>query len=348
MKTSMKVKSIIIMFFFILMFNSCKTKNNEIKVKLLKPEREIESIKDLYYIANINLVSNEDQIFIVDRSQGVLIATDKNFDPQYLINNKGDGPGELQQPINVVYQNDTLFIEDIQNRRMNFFQSNSGRFLNSFKIPFATTGKRFSIDLEGNFLFSRLPDESGNAITKTNKKGEKLFDFGSKIPDPFSRKNNQSKLVQVNENNEYIVTSVTFGVLEIYNSKGKILSSIDLKEYEPIKRGFDSLKVDLAALEKEEDKRSIPQLILDSQVIGEMIFITFTDRIGLDRSGTRHLLELQLKNNEIYLRNIYRFVTGSEDDDYNFMSFHYDKYERKIYAQGLITNKLYVFPMDTK
>ncbi len=76
------------MIFFILILNSYKIKNNELEVKILKPEREIESIKDLYYISNINLVSNKDQIFIVDRSQGVLIATDKNFNPQYLINDK--------------------------------------------------------------------------------------------------------------------------------------------------------------------------------------------------------------------------------------------------------------------
>lgn len=315
------------------------------EVQLLKPLRSISNLADSVFLSRmVHLTGNEKHLVFIDYQQSIVALTDKSLALQYVYYLKGKGPGELSYPDNPFIQQDTLYIEDSGNYRINAYSLLNGTFLYSFKIPLISQGRKAVRDTEGNWFFATTPLPSGKSIYKISPEGKVLQEYGDLYPSERFPQNRQFRYVQLNERGEVISLGVNSGFLDIYASEGKLLKRYDISGYEPVKRALDSTENDIRTKPNLQDGNTQALLFTDSYYYKGRLYASFTDRLGNIRKNVRHILVFKLLPEACILETILKFDTGTTDDDTDFDIRYIDPHSHSIYVQAG-TAQLYEFSL---
>ncbi len=318
----------------------------EIKTQVLTPERVIEDFGEGVYFTHVAFSSDSKGISVINLSPATLFVLDKDFNLKHLMENRGDGPGSLSYPINLIYTKHGLMVQDLGNNRISIFDPHNGAFLDQIRIPDAISTSRFFYSGDGLLYFPIKGHESDSAsVLKINTSGEIIKRIGQIMPQENGDFNRQARLIQPFEENHLILIGINLTFLDVVNSEGELVKRHRLDLFEPLKRALDSLENDFVKPGYERGIKEVKHIVIDAQYLDGKLYLTFTDRIGLNRSNARHLLEFNLSKESLVLNRVFRFQTGTPDDDLHPFAFHVDHHAKKIYTQGLITQNIYVFDL---
>jgi hypothetical protein len=328
--------------------NSKKTSKEEqvIKLDTLKPTQVISKIADSIFFRKIKLFKYKESLIISDEANTRILVTNINFKPIYTIHQKGDAPYELKYPLNILVRNDTLFVEDA-NFKINVYDFKNGTYLNSLKIEAKSVfGSSWISDKVGNFYLSSEPDELGKSILQLNSKGKTLRWLGEKFPKEENNYASHYKHIQITEKQNIIALSRTWAYIDFYDvSAEKLLKRIDISGYEPIQRALDSMQRDISI--SPEMRQNVRNLFMGAFYCNRKLYATFTDRIGVSRKHTRHLLifDIDENNYDAKLSQIVKINSNTEDDDIHFEILFFDAASKTLYLQGNVTYNIYTFSM---
>lgn len=342
------MRAFTILFFALIFINSaCSSESiSEPELIRLKPIFILDQIGNELFFKNVSFSTDQNHVYIISKDDASIIITNKDLELVKLIKSQGGGPGSLKSPTFSKVKGDSLYVLDRGNNRLNIFETSKGEFLSSFKMPELTYNKRFEVDNSGNSYFSIYP-ETGKSIVKIDVNGNVIERFGAEKGAEMPDNNRLIQHIVLNENEELIQIYLNQGIIDLRNQKGGLLNSFHIDSFEPIKRSLDSLEMDIKKSQNQGNSELVPVLIDNTQFSEGKLFLSFTDRIGLDRSKTRHLLIFSISNEKCVLEKILKFETGTIDDNLQPYDFYFDKYTQRIYVQGLITKNIYVFELPS-
>lgn len=262
-----------------------------------------------------------------------------------MIERRGNGPEDLGYPNQLLITDYGLMIEDLENLKVSFINPKNGDFVKEIFIPEPINRGRFVFDGINSFYFPiRGYDSDSISVLRMNLSGEVIGKISSIMPQKENDLNRQSRIIQTFDD-KLLLIGVNLPFIDIVNNDGELVKRHTLDQFEPIKRALDSLENDFQKPEYERNPKGVKSIVIDAQFTNNKLYLTFTDRVGLDRSKARHLLEFSVNESSIDLTKIFRFQTDSPDDNLHPYSFHVDEHAGKIYTQGLITKQIYVFDL---
>tara|TARA_R110002020_G_scaffold198198_2_gene399384 strand:- start:1111 stop:2148 length:1038 start_codon:yes stop_codon:yes gene_type:complete len=313
------------------------------KTHVLTPERVFEDFGEGVFFTRTTINSDEERIYVANINPAALFILDKDFNLLKLVEERGDGPGALLSPIQIVPTEHGLMVEDRGNYRISIFHPVTGEYLEEINIPDAVSTWRFFYE-NGEFYFPLKGYQSDSlSVLKVNSQGEPIGKFGALMPQVKGDFNRQARLIQPFGDDKIMLIGINLPYLDILTKAGNHLVTHRLDQFEPLKRALDSLENDFKKPGYERGIKEIKHILIDAQYTGEKLYLTFTDRIGLDRSKVRHMLEISVSESGVNLDRMFRFETSSPDDNLHPFTFHVDQKAGKIYTQGLITQNIYVF-----
>jgi outer membrane protein assembly factor BamB len=306
---------------------------------LLKPAKIITQLDSIFF-TNVSLFTDDERIYILNQNPAFIAATDKNFNLLWIRNEEGNGPSDLYYPEQVNVIKEKLYILDHGNQSLKQFEKKTGNFISSLKIPEPVQRFRFDLTQDEHALFTVFNSVNHENVIKVDRNGEVIKKFGTTFPER-PGPNRQMKYFQLDGNGNLILIGASLPYVELLDQEGESINRFDLSKYEPIKRSLDSLEVTVG----EAPRNTIPTIITDAQYKDGKLYASFTDRIGLDRTKARNLLVFRLNERDCELEAIYKFQTGTDDDNFNPKYFHVDAIDKKLYVQGLVTRYIYVFDL---
>lgn len=328
-------------------FTSCKdSSTEEIVTTIISPSRELDDFGDGIFFTNISISSDQDEIYIVNRNPAILYILDKNFNLKRTIESVGDGPGDLSHPIHLFLNQQELMIEDFGNHRISVFEKTSGEFVEQINIPEVVGQWRFFY--EGDQFYFPLKGYQADSISvlKVNRNGEVNGRLGLSMPQLEDSHNRQSRLIQPFKPGKILLIGVNLPFLDILDVEtGELVKRHRWDKFEPLKRALDSLERDFTRPDFQRNPKEIKHVVIDAEFANGKLYLSFTDRIGMDRTKARQLLEFEINEKDIKLNHVFRLETGNPDETLHPNAFHIDAFAGKIYTQGLITRKIYVFDL---
>lgn len=336
-----------ILYFAIVGFFLLGCRNEEskdVELIVLKPQRVISKIDSLFFV-RVSLNSKNDDVFVLSQNPSLLVKTNSKFEPLWVHDKEGEGPSDLSYPEQSIIIEDKIYVLDHGNQSIKVFETSNGSFVQSFRIPERVSNHRFNISKEGNFYFSVLGLQDGNSVIEVNSAGNLIKHLGVNFPETGIGSNRQMKYFQLDNDDNIIFIGASLPYVEIINNKGGSIKRFSLEDFEPIKRALDSLENDIKTNKRGMATNSIPSFIVDAQYVNGKLYISFTDRIGLDRSKARNLLEFKINEEVCELTKMIKFQTDTQDDGFHPRNFYVDSENSKLLVQGLITGQIYEFEL---
>lgn len=277
----------------------------------------------------------------------MLMILEKDFNVKHLVERRGNGPEDLGYPNQLIVTNKGLMIEDLENLKISIVDPNNGNFIDEVFISEPISRSKFVFDgVNTIFLPVKSYESESTSVLKINLAGESIGKIGLFMPQDENDVNRQPRIIQEIED-KLMLIGVNLPFLDIVTREGDLVKRHNLDQFEPIKRALDSLENDFKKPGYERNHKEVKSIVIDTQFTNDKLYLSFTDRIGLDLTKARHLLEFSLNESSMDLTRIFRFQTDSPDDDVHPYSFHIDEYAGKIYMQGLITNQIYIFDLPS-
>jgi hypothetical protein len=330
--------SLLLLFLF-----SCNEKEyKELTIIELIPTKTISQLDTLFFI-NVSIFADEEKNYVLSRSPAFLAATDKEFNLLWVHSAEGSGPSDLSFPEQGKSDGKELFVLNHGNFSLKGFNTQSGGFVSSIKVSEPFMKFRFDRTNQGYGYFNVYSPADSISVIQTDVQGTVTGRFGAVFPER-SGPNRQMKYFQLDEKGNVILIGASLPFIEILNAGGKSLNRFDIEKYEPIKRALDSLEMDIIKGERITEN-SIPSFVKDAQYANGKLYVSFTDRVGTDRTNARNLLVFRLNEDECELETMYKFRTGTDDDNLHPGYFYVDSFSKKLYVQGLITKQIYIFDL---
>ena len=339
------MKNLLYLILSTVLFIGCKDKGSkEVLLIELEPSSVISEIDSLFFV-RVSLNSHNQNHFILGQFPSFLAKTNSKFEPLWVHDQEGEGPADLSYPEQSIIKDGKIFVLDHGNQSLKAFNEINGEFISSFRIPEPVMKNRFEISNNGNFYFSILGLNENKSVIEVDQQGNLIKHIGVSFPESGVGTNRQMKYFQLDKNGNLILTGASLPYIEILNKTGESINRYSLDKFEPIKRALDSMENDIIINKRGNQTNSIPSFIIDTQYDNGSLYVSFTDRIGLDRTKARNLLEFRIDDNACELVRIYKFKTGTQDDGFHPANFYVDGVNRKLFAQGLITKHIYEFEL---
>jgi len=150
---------------------------NELPIVQIKQLSEFDQAGDYYFQhLNYRTISLPDgDVILADRQGEFVIRVNQNGDFKELIARDGSGPGEVQDPMNISYDNDSSIIIYDQMRRAGIRHSLVSSQIQEFTLPQIESFQVSSLypTSEENIIFASLKDFS--FLTQPEKELESIF-----------------------------------------------------------------------------------------------------------------------------------------------------------------------------
>lgn len=335
--------------FFTLLFLIFSCNNASIKelpTTILEPNLVFDEFEGPIFFTNVQFESDENHIYLINARPSMFLVLNKQFKIKVLVERRGNGPADLEYPIQMQKSKYGVLIEDRGNNKISMVNPQDGSHIEEIPIPEPVGHTKFFFK-DDTFYFPMVGYKSDtSSVLKFNLLGEPIGKTGLLMPEGENAINRQARLIQPLQDN-LVLIGVNLPYVDILSSgeNGELIKRHRWDQFEPLKRALDSLENDFKKPGYEVNEREIKSIVIDAQIVKDRLYLTFTDRIGLDRSKARHLLEFKIDNSSLeYIRAI-RFQTGTPDDNLHPTAFHIDENAKKIYTQGLITKQIYVFDL---
>jgi len=197
---------------------------------------EKEGLEEYMFSAITSLAVDDDEdIYAMDIRQNNIRVFNKNGIYQKTIGRKGQGPGEIEMPTQILITClNELVVYDLRMRSLNFF-SLGGEFLRRTILSKMLRPARFGLDSNGDFigLFGFMEERFKEGLIKFSSKQEKVFTFAKLDPEPYSLISKPKLLFGLTKENNIIWALSSKYEIQIINSGGELIRRI-VKDYDPI------------------------------------------------------------------------------------------------------------------
>lgn len=339
--------SITLSLIFVLISCGKRSEIQEYQILEISPLNVFDEELNEIYLTDISLTTDSSNVFFVIPSQGLVVKTDAALNFISGVDGKFIYP-DFDFPSNVVVKDNFAFIEDIAYQNIYKIDKNNFELYETYKLPIASMGIKLDISKTMEVLYSFIPSnsESGLATYDLNSQTFKTSNNYMPSKERF-RALDQVRLGCFCEGSEKIMSIGRFlPHLEILSNLGNIEHQFDLSNIEPLTRAYDTLLQKRKNIPDFEFSSSSQNIITSLDCFDDKILIGFTDLIGVNRENVRHLALLKIDNDEINVEKIIRLRTGNDDEKYHFISVKYNPNNKRLYAQGFETFKIYVFEVD--
>jgi hypothetical protein len=203
-----------------------------------------------------SLYMDKDQtgnIYISNFKEGNIYCFNSDGDYSSTIGRKGQGPGELLRPTNILVTDELVIVQDIGNHKMQIFNK-SGKALASFKLY--KTYEDMVLDKEKMIIYAApmLGNPKENLVDVLNLDGKMLKSFGSPIEYEHKWATLNSAHLALMDNGELILGFAFLPIIRRYSPEGRLLAEHRI-DYEPsVEKG----KENLARYRKSLAKRTNP------------------------------------------------------------------------------------------
>jgi hypothetical protein len=165
------------------------------------------------------------QVFVVEFSTGKLLRT---------ISNKGQGPAEIQSPMDLIVKNNLLFILDSGFNGVKIFRPN-GTMINEFRFKSTLLGRRnIDVDDKNEIFVGKADYNDKTMVSVYDIKGNKIRSLIQ-----FRGEDNRDKdrykisryqyLIKLDKKGNILVLYYMLRKLEKYNSVGDLIWEADIK-----------------------------------------------------------------------------------------------------------------------
>ena len=117
-------------------------------------------------------VNENGDLFILDQRENSIYKFDEKGHFLATIGREGQGPGEFQIPYDIVFKNNTLYVADFGNRRVQCFEE-KGKYISDFQVR--GNFVKIAVDSKGNIYLPYYTDQF--LVHKYSEKGELLNSF---------------------------------------------------------------------------------------------------------------------------------------------------------------------------
>lgn len=159
-------------------------------------ELNIQAASDMHAGSGSNL-------YIYESSAGKIFCFDAQGKLQYILGNKGQGPGELSGYVHFAVIHDSLIYTcDFGNQRISTFLLNNhgAAYLSSFRLQMEKRPQAFAMSGEESFFLGYYEPSTGYLIHQYDQHGKKMTSFGQPL-----RLDMPNKFVlRTIENNHYV------------------------------------------------------------------------------------------------------------------------------------------------
>ncbi|EOZ99749.1 hypothetical protein A33Q_0430 [Indibacter alkaliphilus LW1] len=337
------------LFLGLFVFFSCYNKKSgieDVEYLNLTPQGFFDEERHNIFLTEAKITTDDVDVFVSIAHQGLILRTDSLLNLISFINGRDSFP-EFDFPTNLVVKDDELFVEELANQRVFIMDKENYKLISMKKFPISSMGIKIDISEENKLAYTIFPEKgkTGQAwveleVGKT-KTSKEFFSQEGKI-----RMSDQIRLGCFCKKNHLWSLGRFLLKLELLNDDGEVEKQFDLKQYEPLKRAFDTLLVKRRNIPDFESNRISQNIVTSLDCFDNKLLVGFTDLVGLDRSNVRHLLLFSSDEQGINLEKILRLKTGNEDELFHFQSVKYNPKTSLLYAQGLESNRIYVFPVN--
>lgn len=204
------------------------------------------------------ILTDTTNLFLIEQETDHIIKLDSNGRPLWTFRSHGRGPGEFTWPSSMKIRNDSLYIFDIQQRKISLYNLD-GEFIQDIIPQPVASYKDFEITPEGNIIIPNLYPQNykGALFLIFNDEGEKIGQFGknSIVQDDMKASGNiPAAELDLSTEGRLILSFNMTGALYVYDFPGrKLLHSIKVRkgpEWE-------------VAVERTKKSRGYPQWIND-------------------------------------------------------------------------------------
>jgi len=270
------------------LISKIKENNYTKKIELSKSfpsEEDVE--KGAYILFGSRIASNGiDKIFISDTRANKVIQVDGNCNYTKEIGKKGQGPGDLIGPYNILYYDNKLITSENGNMRVQYFNSD-GKYMRGFKLYKGYT----SIDILNNKLYCAviIRKNDDKLINVLDENGIVIKSFG----DPFNYSVDigiMNQCVLAVYNNEIFVAFVNLPIIRRYTFNGELIKEIYIDdEISKSKSKFNKESNDNNRQSINGQKRGYTRIINSIKVYKERIYylVTYprTEIIEINKDG---------------------------------------------------------------
>lgn len=185
---------------------------------------------DIYFGQAVDLCADSTKnIYVSDASRSIIFAFDKRGKYINKFGTRGQGPGELNYPIQVFCDNhDNIYVDDSGNGRINLYD-NLGLFMRSFRFygPYFS----FIADHEGEYIYAHSP--SGNYGEKSlidilTKDGKHVGSFGERPRFKNETTTHNSVLLFLDSDNNIYAAWKYFNIIRKYSPGHELLKEFSI------------------------------------------------------------------------------------------------------------------------
>ena len=279
---------------------SCVSKNRETSKWIkLSPAIQYESLNDSTYLFDIrNIVAFKDNFLLVNTSGNTVYLVSKSYTLKEEIGEMGDGPGQHYDPQRIVFINDTLWVGDSGNQRINAYDLN-GDYLLSFKTPepFSLANGEFTKD--GDYFY--FPTLDGvNSIIKYNYETDTKSYFGTFTGDANDRSsifmNDALTNIHLTKKGDILTVNCQNSNVNIYKSDGSLLHNYTYPNL------LSNFKENIAILEQTSKEKSDSYVMIQNSYLdNNYLYLLLTSRIVKDTQNfsPNKIIKINIENGDI-------------------------------------------------
>ena len=337
------------LFFGLFVFFACNNKKGDIdhvEYVNLNPQGFFDEERYNIFLTEAKITTDNEDVFFSLGHQGLIIRTDSLLNLMSFVNGRDSFP-EFDFPTNLVVKDDKLFVEELAYQRVFIMNKKNYKLINMVKFPIPSMGIGINISEENELAYSFYPEQGKTGLAWVDlgggqaKTSRDFFPQEGKI-----RMSDQIRLGCFCQTDRLWSLGRFMPKLELLDEDGEVKKQFDLMQFEPLKRAFDTLMVRRKNTPNFELNGVSQNIVTSLDCFENKLLVGFTDLVGLDRSNVRHLLLFAADEQGINLEKILRLKTGNDDELYHFQSVKYNPKTSLLYAQGLESNRIYVFPVN--
>ncbi|MEB2776852.1 6-bladed beta-propeller [Algoriphagus sp. D3-2-R+10] len=313
------------------------TKNREFENwTQLSPTIQYESLNDSTYLFDIrNIVAYKDNFLLVNTSGNTIYLVSESYALKEKIGEMGDGPGQYYDPQRIVFENDTLWVGDSGNQRINAYNLD-GNYLLSFKTPEPFSLANGEFTKNGTYFYFHTLD-GANSIIKYNYKTDAKSYFGNYTGDTNDRNsifmNDALTNLHLTKKGDILTVNCQNSNINIYTSDGSLLHNYTYPNL------LSNFKENIAILEQTSRERSDSYVMIQNSYLdNDYLYLLLTSRIikNTDSFSPNKIIKINVENGEI---------TDYYDlPDKVYLSV--SAVENKLFAFNKVNSKIEVYNME--
>jgi hypothetical protein len=185
--------------------------------------------KDIYLWGPRSMNSDSSRnIYVSDSQANQVFKFDSSGNFLFKFGRKGQGPGDLQNPHNVLITKNFIIVNDIGNNRVQLFDKN-GSYVKILTL------NKFYWDMANNedsliFAASHIMDAKSPIIDVFTQDGQLLYSFGKPKEFKYSWDQLNDVKLAVSKKRELFMAFIHFPVVRRYSSKGELLAEFRIDQ----------------------------------------------------------------------------------------------------------------------